>query len=96
MEEAKRLDEVHLQNDQKDNVAWIHDELQDGLDNYDPELAKRNIQGYKSNKFDIIENINKKKGIQEELEEYKDKFQVDEAQKVKLQAFDYPEEIARE
>ena len=66
------------------------------MDNYDPEIAKRNIQGYKSNKFDIIENINKKKGIQEELEEYKDKFQVDEAQKVKLQNFDYPEEIARE
>ncbi len=40
--------------------------------------------------------MNKKKGIQEELEEYKDRFQVDEAQKVKLQNFDYPEEIAKE
>jgi hypothetical protein len=32
------------------------------------------LQGYKSNKFDILENMNKKKGIQEELEEYKDRF----------------------
>ena len=74
MEEAKKLDD---HNDPKDNVEWIHDELQDGLDNYDPEVAKRKIQGYKSGRFDIIENINnnpKKKGLQEELEEYKDKF----------------------
>jgi hypothetical protein len=74
MDEAKKLDDHH--NDP--NVEWIHDELQDGLDNYDPEVAKRNLQGYKSSRFDIIENINnnpkKKKGLQEELEEYKDKF----------------------
>ena len=40
MEAAKKLDD---HNDPKDNVEWIHDELQDGLDNYDPETAKRNM-----------------------------------------------------
>jgi hypothetical protein len=59
LDEAKRLDDFHNQNDQKENVEWIHDELRDGLDNYDPESAKRNLAGYKSTRFDIIESINK-------------------------------------
>ena len=45
----------------------------------------------------IIDNVvNSKKKVQEELEEYKEKFNVDETTKVMLTPYEYPAEVARE
>ena len=38
-------------------MDWIHDELRDGFDNY--EATK--LQPYKSNRFDIMDDIAKSK-----------------------------------
>jgi hypothetical protein len=40
--------------------------------------------------------VNSKKKVQEELEEYKEKFNVDETTKVMLTPYEYPNEVARE
>ena len=67
----------------------MHDELKDGIDNYDGEQAKK-FAPFKSNRFDILNDLNNtKKKVEKEMEEYKQKFSVPE-QEVKLQPFEYP------
>jgi len=79
--EAKKLDQAHDDGGAGagQSMDWIHDELRDGMDNYDPEMAKKYNAPYKSSRFDLIDNVNNaKKKVQDELEEYKQKFAVDE------------------
>jgi hypothetical protein len=75
------------------NMDWIHDELRDGIDNYDADLAKKYQAAYKTERFEMMKDIStSKKKVEEELKEYKKQFEVPE-QEVKLIPYNYPEDI---
>lgn len=61
-------------------------------------MGKKYNAPYRGTKqMQIIDNVvNSKKKVQEELEEYKEKFNVDETTKVMLTPYEYPAEVARE
>jgi hypothetical protein len=92
LEEAKTLDQEEGKvGASEDQIEWIHDELKEGTENYDPEFARKFQAPYKSNRFDMLSSLNNtKKKVQEELEEYKQKFKVDEEKEVHLQPVNYP------
>jgi hypothetical protein len=42
-------------------MDWIHDELRDGIDNYDPEMAKKYSAPYKTDRFEMMKDLSTSK-----------------------------------
>jgi len=62
-----------------ESMDWMHDELRDGLDHYDPVMAKKYQAPYKTERFDMMKDLStSKKKVEEELEEFKKQFEVPE------------------
>jgi hypothetical protein len=61
LEKAKQLDAEAAEG----STDWIHDELKDGLDNYDAETAKKFNNVMKSNRYDMLADLsNTKKRVE--------------------------------
>jgi hypothetical protein len=61
LEKAKQLDAEAAEG----STDWIHDELKDGLDNYDAETAKKFNNVMKSNRYDMLADLtNTKKKVE--------------------------------
>lgn len=94
LEQARKLD---AEDDGRgDNMEWIQDDLRDGMEKHEITLAKGFKPHYKSDRFDMLDDLaNSKRKVQQELEEYKAQFAIPE-QEVKLTKVSYPPDLARE
>ena len=43
------------------SMDWIHEELRDGIENYDIDTSKTFQAPYKSSRFDLMEDLNNSK-----------------------------------
>lgn len=99
IEQARQLDQQNEKDyDEEEHMERMKEELRHRDQWIDTSLQQKQQQkAYTTKRFDMIDEMgNKLKAkVQDELEEYKKKFQIPE-QEVKLAPFSYPDEIAKE